>query len=84
MAPRAQGQIGAQVYHLAGALAIEGPALELQPWNAFPNSGPEPDIDGRGDLVMVDSTIYSKRISGMTKRTEKATQAWNAEEWDLG
>lgn len=60
MAPRAQGQIGAQVYRLNGALAIEGPALELQPWNEFPNSGPEPDIDGRGDFVMVDSAIYTR------------------------
>ncbi len=60
MAPRAQGQIGAQVYHLNGALTIEGPALELQPWNEFPDSGPEPDIDGRGDFVMVDSTIYTR------------------------
>jgi hypothetical protein len=58
MAPRAQGQIGAQVYHLDGALTIKGPALELQPWNDFPYSGPEPDIDGRGDFVMVGSTIY--------------------------
>jgi len=60
MAPRAQGQIGAQVYHLDGALTTEGPALELQPWNEFPNSGPEPDIDGRRDLVVVDSTIYTR------------------------
>lgn len=58
MAPRAQGQIGARVYHLDGALTIEGPALELQPWNDSSYSGPEPDIDGRGDFVLVDSTIY--------------------------
>jgi ABC-type transport system substrate-binding protein len=35
-------------------------------------------------FFVVDNTIFSKRISGMTKRTEKATQAWNAEEWDVG
>jgi hypothetical protein len=60
MAPRPQGQIGAHVYHLDGSLTIAGPALELQPWNEFPNSGPEPDIDGRGDFVMVDSTIFTR------------------------
>ncbi|HKV87265.1 MAG TPA: hypothetical protein VJT78_04645 [Candidatus Dormibacteraeota bacterium] len=60
MTPRAQGQFGAQVYHLSGALTIEGPALELQPWNEFSNSGPEPDIDARGDFVMVDSAIYTR------------------------
>ena len=32
-------------------------------------------------FFVVDNTIFSKRISGMTKRTEKATQAWNAEQW---
>ena len=59
MAPRAQGQIGAQVYHLDGALTVEGPALELQPWNRSPYSGGrEANIDGRGDFVMVGSTIY--------------------------
>jgi peptide/nickel transport system substrate-binding protein len=41
-------------------------------------------IPSLGLFYVVDSTIFSKRISGMTKRTEKATQAWNAEEWDLG
>lgn len=60
MGSRAQGRIGAQVYRLDGALTIDGPALELQPWNELPNSGPEPDIDGRGDLVMVASTIYTR------------------------
>jgi len=58
MAPRPQGQIGAQVYHLDGALSTKAPALELQPWNNPISSGPEPDIDGRGDFVMVGSTIY--------------------------
>ena len=59
MAPRVQGQIGAQVYHVDGALTIKQPALELQPWNdPVWSAGPEPDIDGRGDFVLVGSTIY--------------------------
>ena len=59
MAPRVQGQIGAQVYHVDGALTIQQPALELQPWNdPVWSAGPEPDIDGRGDFVLVGSTIY--------------------------
>lgn len=41
-------------------------------------------IPSLGLFYVADSTIFSKRISAMTKRTEKATQAWNAEEWDLG
>ena len=41
-------------------------------------------IPSLGLFYVVDSTIYSKRIANMTKRTDKATQAWNAEEWDLG
>ena len=59
MAPRPQGQIGAQVYHVDGALSIKQPALELQPWNdPVWSARPEPDIDGRGDFVLVGSTIY--------------------------
>ena len=59
MAPRVQGQIGAQVYHVDGALTTKGPALELQPWNDPAWSvGREADIDGRGDFVLVGSTIY--------------------------
>jgi len=41
-------------------------------------------IPSLGLFYVVDSTIFNKRISAMTKRTERATQAWNAEEWDLG
>ena len=58
MAPAMQGQIGAQVYHVDGALTIKSEALELQPWNDSFAYRPEPDIDGRGDFVMVGSTIY--------------------------
>jgi peptide/nickel transport system substrate-binding protein len=41
-------------------------------------------IPSLGLFYVVDCTIFSQRISNMTKRTEKATQAWNVEEWDLG
>ena len=60
MAPRVQGQIGAQVYHLDGALTIKAPALELQPWNDPISAAPEADIDGRGDFIMVGSTVYER------------------------
>jgi peptide/nickel transport system substrate-binding protein len=41
-------------------------------------------IPSLGLFYVVDSTIFTKRMSGMTKRTERATQAWNAQEWDIG
>ena len=53
MASRPQGQIGAQVYHLDGVLTTRTPAMELKPWE-----GSEYDIDGRGDFIVVGSTIY--------------------------
>jgi hypothetical protein len=58
MAPEAQGQIGARVYRLDGALTIQPAALELQPWDDPLASGPEPDIDARGDFVVVGSAVY--------------------------
>lgn len=57
MAPRPQGQIGAQVYHLDGKLTTQPAALELQPWNDV-MTGLQPDIDGRGDFVSIGSTLY--------------------------
>jgi hypothetical protein len=56
--PRVQGQIGALVYHQAGVLAIGPPALELQPLDEYP--GQNPDIDGRGDYVVIGSTVYQR------------------------
>jgi hypothetical protein len=56
--PRAQGQIGARVYHLDGKLTLRRPAaLELQPWDD-PMAGLQPDIDGRGDFISIGSTVY--------------------------
>jgi hypothetical protein len=56
--PRAQGQIGARVYHLDGKLTLRRPAtLELQPWDD-PMTGLQPDIDGRGDFISIGSTVY--------------------------
>jgi len=40
-------------------------------------------LPSMGLFYVVDSTIFSKRLSGMTRRTERATNAWNAHEWDL-
>src|SRR2546422_9204336 len=53
-----QGQIGAQVYHQNGTLTIGPPALELQPLADYP--GENPDIDGRGDYVVIGSTVYQR------------------------
>ena len=56
--PRAQGQIGARVYHLDGKLMLLRPAsLEVQPWDD-PMTGLQPDIDGRGDFISIGSTVY--------------------------
>jgi hypothetical protein len=57
MAPRPQGQIGARVYHLDGELTTEPSALELQPWDDS-MAGIQYNIDGRGDLVSIGTTIY--------------------------
>ena len=40
-------------------------------------------IPSLGLFYVVDSTIYSRKITGMTRRTQESTQAWNAEEWDV-
>ncbi len=56
-APRPQGRIGAQVYHLGGRLTVNPSALELQPWDD-PMAGSQPDIDGRGDFVSIGSVVY--------------------------
>lgn len=57
MTPRAQGQIGARVFHLNGKLTIQPTALELQPWDD-PMAGLQPDIDGRGDFVAIGVAVY--------------------------
>jgi ABC-type transport system substrate-binding protein len=41
-------------------------------------------IPSMGLFYVVDSTIFSKRLQGMTRRTERATNAWNAHEWSVG
>ncbi len=58
-APRVQGQIGAQVYHQDGTLRIGPPALELQTQDPYPG-GEHPDIDGRGDYVVIGATVYQR------------------------
>lgn len=55
--PRAQGQIGARIYHLDGKLTLGPATLELQPWDD-PMTGLQPDIDGRGDFISIGSTTY--------------------------
>jgi peptide/nickel transport system substrate-binding protein len=40
-------------------------------------------IPSMGLFYVVDSTIFTRRLQGMTRRTERATNAWNAHEWDL-
>ncbi len=40
-------------------------------------------IPSMGLFYVVDSTVYTKRLEGMTRRSERATQAWNAHEWDM-
>jgi hypothetical protein len=55
--PRAQGQIGARIYHLDGKLTVRPATLELRPWDD-PMTGLQPDIDGRGDLISIGDTVY--------------------------
>jgi len=57
-APRLQGQIGAEVYRQDGKLVIKGRALEIQPLDEY--LGQNPDIDGRGNYVVIDSTVYKR------------------------
>jgi peptide/nickel transport system substrate-binding protein len=40
-------------------------------------------LPSMGLFYVVDSTVYADRLSGITPRTERATQAWNAQEWDI-
>ncbi|HEY1455315.1 MAG TPA: hypothetical protein VGG31_02365 [Candidatus Dormibacteraeota bacterium] len=55
--PRAQGQIGARIYRLNGQLTSRPVALEVQPWDD-PMTGLQPDIDGRGDFISINGTVY--------------------------
>jgi hypothetical protein len=57
-APRVQGQIGAQVYRQEGKLATNPPSLELQPRDEYP--GQNANLDGRGNYVVVGSTVYKR------------------------
>jgi len=62
--PRVQGQIGALVYHRDGKLATIEPALELQSSDAYADQGPwNPDIDGRGNYIVIGSTVYERGSS---------------------
>ena len=40
-------------------------------------------LPSMGLFYVVDSTIYAERLTRITPRTERATQAWNAQEWDI-
>lgn len=55
--PRAQGQIGARIYHLDGKLTLRPATVELEPWDD-PMTGLQPDIDGRGDFISMGGTVY--------------------------
>ena len=55
--PRAQGQIGARIYHLDGKLTLRPATLELQPWDD-PMTGLQPNIDGRGDFISIGGAVY--------------------------
>lgn len=57
-AGRMQGQIGAQVYKQDGILSVGPPAMELQPLDQLP--GQNPNIDGRGNYIVVGSTQYQR------------------------
>jgi hypothetical protein len=57
-APRPQGQIGAQVYRQEGTLATKPPSLELQPRDEYP--GQNVNLDGRGNYVVIGSTVYKR------------------------
>jgi hypothetical protein len=57
-APWLQGMIGARVFHANGPLTIDPSALEIQARDD--NSGENPNIDGRGDYVVIGSTVYQR------------------------
>jgi peptide/nickel transport system substrate-binding protein len=40
-------------------------------------------IPSLGLFYVVDTTIHSRRIQGVTGRSERATQAWNVHEWEV-
>ncbi len=55
---RLQGQIGAHVYRQEGTLATKPPSLELQQRDDYP--GQNPNLDGRGNYVVIGSTVYKR------------------------
>jgi hypothetical protein len=57
-APWLQGMIGARVFHANGPLTIDPSALEIQARDDY--SGENPNIDGRGDYVVIGSTVYQR------------------------
>ena len=58
MASRPQGQIGAQVYRQEGKLSTKPTSLELQALDDYP--GQNPNLDGRGNYVVIGSTVYKR------------------------
>ena len=85
-ASRMQGQIGAEVYHQNGTLTIGPPALELQPLADYP--GENPDIDGRGDYVVIGSTVYQRvnslnewRLSSIGAEATSSSAYMNPATW---
>ncbi len=60
-APWLQGMIGARVLHASGPLTIDPSALEIQARDDY--SGENPNIDGRGDYIVVGSTVYQRANS---------------------
>jgi hypothetical protein len=50
--------IGARVFHANGPLTIDPSALEIQARDDY--SGENPNIDGRGDYVVIGSTVYQR------------------------
>ena len=57
-ASRPQGQIGAQVYRQEGKLSTKPTSLELQTRDDYP--GQNPNLDGRGNYVVIGSTVYKR------------------------
>jgi hypothetical protein len=69
-APWKQGMIGARVFHANGPLTIDPSALEIQARDDY--SGENPNIDGRGDYVVIGSTVY-QRVNSLNEWRLSAT-----------
>ena len=57
-APWLQGMIGARTVRMTGMLSMEPAALEVQTRDDMPAN--YPSIDGRGDYIVIGSTVYQR------------------------